>query len=317
VRNYFLSLPDGYTLQINAPNNVIGLLLNSLPITSSLPFGGKSLVRLVWKQEVYIDFKKAYWNENYGVDEIVWNTNQGEWFFLGCGFGFFFDSNSNNYSFYIESYRLEEVLTFTYPLLNFLVFLLDQLHYSPIHAAVIGLNDKFVLLPGKRFAGKSTTTATWALFGGNVVSDDICFLKSSTPIIAHGFYPSVRLRKPSLSLLKDYLCGIDLLQKGDSKYFLNFKDLNASCFKSNGRLNAIILLDVKKGHCSQMIGSKKEAYRSLASSLSFSVQNKADAQETMHSVKLLIRELPIYNVSLSKDVKMNFEFLGNLINSLK
>jgi hypothetical protein len=293
------------------------LLVNGLSIDLLTQNESKGNVSLVWNKEQYYFARKKYWKDSFGTEDIVWYSNSNELCFLGSGFGFFREEGTYNYSFYIEDNRTEDVLTFTYPLLNFLVYLLDKYSYSPIHAAVIGLNDSYVLMPGKQNAGKSTTTASWALFGGNVISDDICFMKPELPYSAHGFYPSVRLREPSLSLLKNYLGNIKLSQKGNSKYFLNFNDLDTNCFNRKGKLNAIFLLNLDKDECFQEIGSKKKAYLSLSSSMAFTVHHKADAKRTMHLVKLLTKDLPIFEVGLSKDVLKNFQFLKSIIQGLQ
>ncbi len=317
MEKLFLPLPNGLLLKIHAPFEVTSLLVKGLSIDLLIQNESSGKVCLEWGRKQYSYEKNKYWKNSFGAEDIVWYSNSEELCFLGSGFGFFREKGTDNYSFYIEDNRTEDVLTYTYPLLNFLVYLLDKYSYSPIHAAVIGLNDSYVLLPGKQNAGKSTTTASWALLGGKVIGDDICFIKPEAPFLAHGLYPTVRLREPSLSMLKNYLGNIKLSQKGNSKYFLNFNDLDTNCFKSKGKLSAILLLNIEKDECYQELGSRKKAYINLSSSMAFSVHHKADAIRTMKTVKLLTQELPIYEVGLSKDIFKNYQFLNSIIKGLQ
>ncbi len=312
MQQKFLGLAGGLTLAIKAPANVLALLNEGLPLQQSFT-GLNVVIELVWNKEVYTLAKDLYWKKLYSKDDVVWNSDSENWMFMGFGFGFFLEKSFSKYYFYIEESRLEDVLTFNYPLLNFIIYLNNQSNYSPIHAAAIGLEKQYVLLPGKQNTGKSTTTAAWALSGGNVISDDMCFVNAEKPLEVYGTYPSVRLRAESLSLFAENFPPLPLKQKGNSKHFLNLLQLNSDVFKMQGQVKAIFCLHKSNGYCSISEGSLKDAYHSLASSMAFTVNNKADAPKTVLVVKKIVHALPVFDIGLGPNLNDNVRFLKEQI----
>lgn len=312
MQQSFLRLAGKQTLAIQAPANVLALLKEGLPLEEFDTYF-EGAIELVWNKEIYTQAKNIYWKEHFNTEDLVWNTEQNAWLFMGHGFGFFLERAHSKYYFYIEESRLDDVLTFNYPLLNFIIYLNNQSNYSPIHAAAIGINNQYVLLPGKQNTGKSTTTAAWALLGGNLLSDDICFINLKDPKDVYGTFPAVRLRNESLPLFRESFPVLPLKQKGDSKHFLNLLQLDANCFKSNGRAKAIFCLHKSSKACSISQGSKKDAYFSLASSMAFAVHNKANANKTMLVIKKMVHTLPIFDIELSPNLNDNVHFLKEQI----
>lgn len=312
----FWQLPEQISVAITAPQSVMQLISNRIVVTGiGSADAGVRTVRLDWTEAAFHTYQSAYWQPHFTQDDVVWRENGQEWLFMGYGFFLAYSQPTESAQFFITSGRLDDVLTYSYPFLNLLIYLLSNRGYACLHAAVIGSNDHFALIPGKQNTGKSTTSATWVLNGGQFVTDDFCFMAVEEPTRVHGFYPSLRLREEALPLLQKYLSPDLLQQQGVSKYFYSLLTQAPECFVTEAHLRSILCLTLHNRVLSHVQVSPKIGYDYLASSVAFSAQYRSDSRVCLQVIKKLVWELPVLQVNLSPNTDENYHYLRELMAS--
>ena len=302
----FWLLPEQIQLGIRAPQSVLRRLGCSYT----------QLNRTVWVDWVegdYLIHRVAYWQPHFTREDVVWAQHGEDWLFLGAGFFLSYTQRTDSARFFALPEWLDDVFTFSYPFLNLLVQILNRQGYTPLHAAVIGSNDRFVLIPGKQNTGKSTTAATWVVHGGQFVTDDFCFVQADEPTTVYGFYPTFRIRKEALPFLNPYITSDKFLQKGDSKFFFSTLTHCTDRFVSQAPIKAIFCLTRQGSTLSHTYVSPQVGFSYLASSLAFAVQHRASGQLCIQAIRRMVRELPVIQINLSPDMTENYAYLKELI----
>ncbi|UFH52315.1 hypothetical protein [Spirosoma sp. KNUC1025] len=311
----FWKLPENLEVAIHAPEEILQLLSYRIVISRFQSDYIGRIVKLDWAEADYKKYYDRYWQHHFTSEEIVWKENDSGWLFLGYGFFLTYSSRTDSALFFAIPDRLADVFTFSYPFLNLLIYLLKQRRYISLHAAVIGIQDRFVLIPGKQNTGKSTTAASWLLNGGQFVTDDFCFVQQENPRVAHGFYPTLRLREQALALVSNRLISSQLEQRGDSKYFFSLLTHRPDQFVAKVLLQSIFCLTIQSGRLSNTHVGPRTGFEYLLSSIAFSTQYRADSRLCLQVIKQLVREIPILQISLSPNIDENYSYLKELITS--
>jgi hypothetical protein len=312
----FWQLTEKLAIEILAPTRIIDTLKSSLLLQTSSSLSTQRIIPLEWNEEHYTTYYQEYWNPTYGEkDNVVANKDDG-FFLIGKGFFLSYSISSDKACFFITDNLILDYLVFSYPFSKLLVYLLNREGYSPLHAAVIGNNSGYVMIPGKQFSGKSTTAATWVLNGGSLLSDDTCFVNTNCGNQIIGHYPSLRLREKSFSLFGDKLDRTQLKQKDQSKYFYLLQEQRPQQFTSVASVKAIFCLELHEDEPSYEIVNPSTGFNYLASSLAFSSQHGADNRLCLKTIRSLVTVLPIYKVKLSPNLDINYHFLDQLISSI-
>lgn len=309
----FWSLTDPLTLAIQAPEEVLRLLTGRIVLEAVPRSTATRVVALNWQEPAYRLARAAHWQLHFSSQDVVWQETPTDWLFLGDGFSLGYSAATDAAHFFVTPERYDDVFTFSYPFLNLVMKLLTPLGYAALHAGVVGHGERFALIPGKQNSGKSTTTATWLLRGGSVLTDDFCFVPLADPTLAHGFYPTLRLRAPALPLLTPQLSPDQLQQQGDSKYFLSLLTHAPERFVPQARLRAIFCLSLHGSSPSHAPVSARTGFEYLASSVVFSIQNRGDGRACLEAIKKLVRELPVLAVRLSPNAGENFSYLKEVL----
>lgn len=309
----FWPLPKPLTLAIQAPEAVLRLLADRIMLEPAARLSATRVVSLTWDEERYQTSRAAHWQPHFSAQDVVWKETPTDWLFLGDGFSLGYAAETDSAHFFVTPERWDDVFTFSYPFLNLLIKLLTPLGYAALHAGVVGSGERFALIPGKQNSGKSTTTATWLLRGGSVLTDDFCFVPLTDPTLAHGFYPTLRLREPALPLLAPALAPDQLQQQGDSKYFFSLLTHAPERFVPQARLRAVFCLSLHAAAPSHAPASAQTGFEYLASSVVFSIQNRGDGRACLEAIKKLVRELPVLRVNLSPNPGENFGYLKELL----
>lgn len=113
----------------------------------------------------------------------------------------------------------------------------------PVHAAAIGANGQFWLVPAGSGKGKSVTTALALALGLEVLGDDFVLWDPSSDML-YSLYRSIRLRPDGLALLRSHFpsCAwMPLGQRDDGKHIVG-PDSAHDGFHSHGRLRGILIL---------------------------------------------------------------------------
>jgi hypothetical protein len=310
-------LSENEAILIHAPVHILQVLSESIVLLEEPNQPLESIIILEWNQQFYSQHKAQYWDSSYTTEDSVYSKSEDGFFLVRNGFFLSYSKNTNQASFYIEQELVSDYLTYSYPLLQLLVYLSDLRGLVPLHAAVIGNDNGYVLIPGKQNSGKSTTSASWALHGGKLLTDDFCFVNPLQPTKMYGYYPSIRLREQSLNLLKDILEVDQLKQKNDSKYFYQLRNTFPENIVSVGLVKAIFCIQINSElPLSHTLSDAQTAYKNLASSFVFSLQYGASSGLCLQAIKKITSILPVYLINLSMDPKENYEYLQKLMDSI-
>lgn len=306
-------LPDQLQLAICAPEPVVQQLAYSLVLQDQPSEWATQTIWLYWSEEAYRHYALTYWQAQYAPADVVWWEQGSSWLTGGDGYVLSYSASNRTAQFFAVPERLDDMYTFSYPLLSLLTYLLNQQGFVPFHASVIGRQNQFVLLPGKQHTGKSTTALSWVLGGGQFLTDDFCFLKPDNPTQVYGFYPTFRIREEALPIIGHQLPLEQCWQKNQSKYFFSTLIHRPGHFVPHASLKAIYCLRLQAGAPSSRPVPSQVGFEYLASSLAFAAQYRANTRLCLQGIKKLIRELPVIEVSLSRSVEANVAFLDQLI----
>lgn len=310
-------LTEEHLVHVEAPTSILQLFAESVVLTENISMRFDKTTRLEWNASRFNQILQTYWKFDYGEKDNVYSRTENGFLLLGKDFFIEYTSDSQLATFYIVEEVASDYLIYSYPFLKLVVFLLNQDGFSPLHASVIGNETGFVLMPGKQFSGKSTTTATWVFQGGMIVGDDICFIHPDDATQVYGHYPSFRLRESSLKLFEKTVDLSVLKQKNDSKYFYPLLAQNPRLFIPSATLKAIFCIQLHEAKPKSSVSTKSMGFNYLASSFAFAMQHDADNLLCIHTIKKLVTTLPIYEVFLSPHMEENFLFLDQLIRSVK
>jgi hypothetical protein len=307
-------LLDDLILSISAPEYVIQVLRNRI----DLNVGGVSSslncdLQIVWNPDRFDTLKKHFWKENLSQECLVEYSDSEKHLFLGASHYELLNIDKGILEFYSHNEVNKLHNQYSYPFLRWIGRLLNGRGFAPIHAAAIGDKEIFVLIPGKATAGKSTTTATWTIHGGDYLSDDFVFFSGKS---ARGYYHGVNLRSSSLSLFAGILPDLFLKAKTsplkEEKVFLH-DHLNKSNHKTKGSPSAIWCPEIgyPKPHLREIPASA--AYDSLLSSIQLNKEYQFDLRLCHQNIKSLVNELPAYALCLTANVSENFKFMKEAI----
>jgi hypothetical protein len=302
-------LLDDLIISISGPEYVIEALGERIDLSIESNDSLTYTLQIIWNPARFDSLKQHFWKENLGPDCLVEFSNSEKHLFLGMSHYELLNIDTGILEFYSENEVNKLHNQYSYPFLRWIGRLLNTRGFAPIHAAAIGDKGRYVLIPGKATAGKSTTTATWMIHRGDYLSDDFVFLSGYS---ANGYYRGINLRHGSLSLFKDTIP--DLFQKtrlspvNEEKVFLHdsFEEKN---HKTGGIPSAIWCPEIgySEPHFKEV--SKSYAYNSLLSSIQFNKEFQFDLRLCNKVIKSLVNELPAFAICLTPDISKNFRFM--------
>lgn len=294
---------------ISAPEYVIQALGERI----NLSFGGDDRIaytlQIVWNSARFDTLKQHFWNGNLRPECIVEYKDSAKHLFLGANHYELLNTDTGILEFYSQNEVNKLHNQYAYPFLRWIGRLLNTRGVAPIHAAAIGDKELFVLIPGKATAGKSTTTATWMIQGGDYLSDDFVFLSGKS---AYGYYHGINLRYSALSLFAETLPDLFLKAKtspvNEEKFFL-YDPHNKKYHKTEGIPSAIWCPEIgySTPHLKKI--SASAAYNSLLSSIQMNKEYQFDLRLCHQHIKSLVNELPAYAICLTENVFENFKFM--------
>ncbi len=163
--------------------------------------------------------------------------------------------------------RYEENYLGTNILLRQIVWRAHERGLVPVHAAAVGGDGGFWLIPAAAGQGKSTLAAAAVAAGLQALSDDFLLLDPQTRIL-HSLYATIRLEPAAHRMVSEHFGEGRLriaAQRDDDKLLLAAAD--ASAFVAGGRLRGILILNrVGKIRMGEAVAPAR-ALQSFASSL--------------------------------------------------
>jgi hypothetical protein len=309
-------LLDDLVLSISAPEYVIEALKNRIDLKIEDKRASTYQLRIRWNPGLFDSLKNHFWKGNLGSNSLLEYSDVQKHLILGIAHYELLHVNEGVLEFYTEGSIDDLDNQYSYPFLRWIGKLLNRRGYAPIHAAAIGIEERFVLIPGKATAGKSTTTASWMIQGGDYLSDDFVFLSG---VSAHGFYRGINLRHSALPLFTERVPELflhtNISNLSNEKVFLR-DDGSKNNHKSYGFPSAIWCPEI--GHSKPQLReiSPSEAYNSLLSSIELNKDYHFDLRLCNQVIKNLVNKLPAFTLCLSTDVVENYTFIREIMQTL-
>ncbi len=188
---------------------------------------------------------------------------------------------------------------FSFPYYNVLLFflyplgmILENLGYFRVHASCVDIRGRTVLFTGQSGSGKSTAAFAAAANGGNIISDDITFLKKTGDSYrAHTITNLVKLHNDTINNFFPKLLSYRFLKNNEGEMYFEAKDINNE-EPGNSILNAIITLE--------KTNKKKSSFRKI------------------HPSKVVPHLFPSFiPINNNKFTRRKFILLSNLLNDIQ
>lgn len=200
-----------------------------------------------------------------------------------------------------------------HPLVKIFYFWAEQEKLFILHSAAVGINNKGVLISARGGAGKSTLSVSCLLEGLQFVADDYVIMPQVGEHQAVPLYTMVGLNRDMYDILKPDMPVIKTDEKRNGKKFF---DASAYKFEETLPIKAIIYPQVTEESEPHIIQIEQGP---VLVKLVHSSINQAGGRRDTETVKKMIaklKDLPVYQFSLSHDLKKNVAFLKNFIGRL-
>jgi|GEM_PF-3299607 len=200
-----------------------------------------------------------------------------------------------------------------HPLLRCLYFWAEQENLLILHSAAVGLDNKGVLISARGGAGKSTLSVSCLLEGLDFVSDDYVMMPVTGDRHALPLYTMVGLNKDMYQILKPNMPVIKTEEKRNGKKFF---DASAYHFQEQLLIKAILFPKVTEESEPSITPTHQGAV--LVKLVHSSVNQIGGRRDTELVRKMMerLKDLPVYEFSLSKDLKKNVAVLKNFVEGI-
>ncbi|MFB9278682.1 hypothetical protein [Cohnella cellulosilytica] len=219
----------------------------------------------------------------------------------------------NTYYFCRQAGTDDEDCMLGHPLLRCFYFWAEQENLLILHSAAVGFNHKGVLISARGGAGKSTLSVSCLLEGLDFVSDDYVLLRETGEVNALPLYTMIGLNQDMYRILKPNMPVIKTEEKRNGKKFF---DASAYSFQEQLPIKAILFPHVTEGSEPRIAPADQgPVLVKLVHSSVSQIGGRRDTERVRRMIARL-KPLPVYEFSLSKDLKQNVEVLKNFMEGL-
>lgn len=295
----------GANWKVEAPveilDNLLPLLIIQAETSSGLP-----LIPLIWNPDLALEL-------NQGPEMGFWKKNDGN-FQYQWGQGIYYKISREVVWFYWDYPNTME----NYPFIIPFSFWAREKDIKLIHAATIGCDGKWLMLPATSNAGKSTTVASWALHGLSVAGDDVTFLEIvDNQCYFHPIYNFLSLRPEAISRfhLELNLLSNAWFERGDGKKVLT---LEKGKLQGKQLLHGIGIFDLGSAPAAELMkhAEMEKLLAHFITSHYLSTTVGTMNMKLLSLIKFLQRQLPFYSIQLGPVLEENTHLLKKVIQSL-
>ncbi|GHV57729.1 hypothetical protein FACS1894182_07380 [Bacteroidia bacterium] len=189
-----------------------------------------------------------------------------------------------------------------------------------IHSAVVGLNNKGVLLSARGGGGKSTLAVSALLNGFQYISDDYSILKKTAGgLFAYPIYSTINLFPPMMEkmpgLKANYLWNSwwqpykhTMEISGHHDSFVTQLPVYALVFP--------VIADIENPCIKRMEDKGKAIVQVAHSGLKQLTDSHKEGEDYVNAILSLVKDLDIYQINLSPDLQKNVECLRSFVEKL-
>ncbi len=200
-----------------------------------------------------------------------------------------------------------------HPLLQFFYFWTEQENLLLLHSAAVGINHKGVLISARGGSGKSTLSVSCLLEGLAFVGDDYILMSGAGERHALPLYTMVGLNQDMIQLLKPDMPVVKTEEKRNNKQFF---DATAYPFEEQLPIKAILYPQVTEQSEPTITPTDRgPVLVKLVHSSASQIGGRRDTQLVKRMMDRL-KDLPVYQFNLSKDLKKNVNVLKHFVEGL-
>ena len=203
--------------------------------------------------------------------------------------------------------------TLGHPLIRCFYYWAEQENLLILHSAAVGFNHKGVLISARGGAGKSTLSVSCLLEGLDFVADDYVMMREVGERNALPLYTMVGLNADMDQILKPNMPVIRTDEKRNEKKFF---DASAYPFQEELPIKAIVCPNVTEGSEPMIVPTDRGSV--LVKLVHSSVSQIGGRRDTEMVRRMMdrLKDLPVYEFRLSKDLKKNVTVLQKFMEGL-
>ena len=202
------------------------------------------------------------------------------------------------------------LIFFLYPL----GLLLENFGYYRMHSSCVDIEGRGILITGQSGSGKSTSAFALALNGGNIISDDLTFIKrTGGHYVTHTITRLVKLHSITMKKFYPELSELDSLKNDEGEVYFDESGINKKNVEKS-ILDSIIILEktgkrsssISRVHPSQVISHLFPS--------SIQINNGKFTHNKFIFLTDMLNDINCYKVCFGTDMK---DFYGNITGILK
>lgn len=238
------------------------------------------------------------------------------------GFVNFFDKNTNTYFYGAKNLEPEEFIKQGHIFVQIFNKILRTKTSNLAHGAVVGIDNKGILLCARGQRGKSTLAVLSMMEGFEYVSDDYLVLeKDKDTLYTHPIYSIITLSPRMYNELYDKLEGTRFVSNNarKDKYVINIAKYHPQ-FKTKYPIEVCvfpeIVADSKPSIC---LCDTEEKGRAITQLIQSTVSQVQDINDHTTILKLIdmVKDFEFYKINLCSDIAQNTKVLRDFITSYK
>ncbi len=199
---------------------------------------------------------------------------------------------------------------FSFQYYNILIFflyplglLLENFGFYRMHSSCVDIGGRAVLITGQSGSGKSTSAFALALNGGNIISDDLTFIKKTgDDYYTHTITRMLKLHNITIERFYPELSKHGLLKNSEGEVYFNESDINNEPI---GRtlLDSIIILEKTGDMGSSFTRIHPSQVISHLFPSSIQINNGKFTHNKFMFLTDMLNDMPCYKVRFGTDMK--------------
>ncbi|MGN0202278.1 MAG: hypothetical protein ACI399_05165 [Candidatus Cryptobacteroides sp.] len=231
-------------------------------------------------------------------------------------FSVYVSSSSETFIWLCRDERFEEKYI-THPFVTELSWWAQRHGMLLLHGASVGVNGDGVVISGLSGSGKSTLSMSALLHDMEFVSDDYLLLGCTDgEVMSHHIFSSGYLTGTTLDLLPEYRSHVIFKSEARNKYVIDLEAYDKHLVPSL-HIKAIVVPHIA-GVEEPSIAKARSGLGLVNLIASSSAQNK-EVKNASFFLKFMqmVKDLPVYDLQLSPDVRLNARFLRQWISQFQ
>lgn len=261
------------------------------------------------------DFPLSVLDESYSSVNPIIDINPN-------GFVNFFDTQTNTYFYGVANLEPEEFIKEGHIFVQIFNKILRTATSNLAHGAVVGLDNKGILLCARGQRGKSTLAVLSMMEGFEYVSDDYLTLeKIDDELYSHPIYSIITLSPRMYNELYDKLEGCRFVSNNarKDKYVINIAKYHPQ-FRTKYPIKVCVFPQiVSSPKPSMILCDADEKGRAIVQLIQSTVSQVQDINSHTTILKMLdmVKEFEFYKINLCSDIAQNTQCLRDFITAYK